>query len=262
MDKKIIFFDIDGTILDEKTHTIPQSTIKAISQAQKNGHICIVNTGRPSCTIDQCIKDVGFDGYICGCGTNIIYQNQDIFYTQLSENIRRSIISLGFDCQVDCVLEGKNGTFFPTYIRHPFVKEIKENYKNEGFHIGEFNQNDIVLFDKLTVWYDNDSDIERFKNELQDNFEIIQRDVDFVEIVPLGYSKATGIQMLIDYLHMSIDQTISIGDSTNDLSMLTYTKESVAMGNGNPVLFDKVTYRTSNVDEDGIYHALKHYHLN
>ena len=60
---------------------------------------------------------------------------------------------------------------------------------------------------------------------------------------------------------MPHDSTISFGDSTNDLSMLIHTKESVAMGNSNPILFDKVTHITTDIDENGIENALKHFHI-
>lgn len=261
MEKKIIFFDIDGTLIDEQTGNVPQSTIEAIHQAKQNGHICIVNTGRPLATIDQIIKDIEFDGYICGCGTYIEYHNQTIFHTELNKELRKNVIQMIIDCQMDTVLEGKNKVFFLEKNYHPFISEIKQRYINVGFSVEEFHQGDSVPFDKLTSWYDERADVKRFKEFLQPHFEIIQRASDFIEIVPKGYSKATGIQMLIDYLHMTLEQTISIGDSTNDLPMLTYTKESIAMGNSNPLLFDVVTYCTKRIDEDGIQHALKHFQI-
>lgn len=261
MDKKIIFFDIDGTLLDEKTLKVPESTVQAIKLARENGHICIVNTGRPSCTIDPVIKEVGFDGYIYGCGTQIVYHNQEITHNQLNQAIRKHVIELSFECKVYSVLEGKYSMYFPNTLRNDFVKEFKHRYVQLGFPINDYCKDDIVEFDKLTVWYDDESDIDRFRKGLENDFDIIQRDIDFVEIVPKCYSKAGGIQKLIDYLGMSIDQTISIGDSTNDLTMLTYTKESVAMGNSNPILFDKVTYCTTDISHDGIYNALKHFKI-
>ena len=77
MDTKLIFFDIDGTILDEHTHTVPLSAINAIKKAQQNGHQCFINTGRPRSTIDKIITDLPFDGFICGCGTYIEHHHQD-----------------------------------------------------------------------------------------------------------------------------------------------------------------------------------------
>lgn len=261
MDKRIIFFDIDGTLLDEETSTVPLSTITAIHQARDNGHICIINTGRPISTIDQKVKDIGFDGYICGCGTYIEYHHQTIFHTELPYQLRKDLIQMIFECKVEAVLEGKNGVYFLSENHNQFINYFKQKYIEEGFQVSTFHPGDIVTFDKFTVWYDEKADIKRFKAFLNPYFEIIQRDIDFIEVVPKNHSKASGIQTLIEHLHMSLEQTISIGDSTNDLSMLSYTKESIAMGNSNPLLFDNVTYCTKHIKEDGIEHALKHFHI-
>ena len=66
MEKKIVFFDIDGTIIDNDTHKIPESTREAIGKMRRNGHIAVVNTGRTWVSIDQELKEMEFDGYICG----------------------------------------------------------------------------------------------------------------------------------------------------------------------------------------------------
>lgn len=89
MNKKLIFFDIDGTLLDEQSGSVPASTIEAIEKAQKNGHLCFINTGRPISTIDKVITDLPFDGYVCGCGTYIEYQQKILFHTELDFELRK-----------------------------------------------------------------------------------------------------------------------------------------------------------------------------
>ncbi|UTY37883.1 Cof-type HAD-IIB family hydrolase [Allocoprobacillus halotolerans] len=261
MHTKLIFFDIDGTLLDEKTGTVPDSTIHAIQTAQKNGHLCFINTGRPISTIDSIITDIPFDGYICGCGTYIQYHNQTLFHAQLDDKLKQKVINAIEKYQLDAMLEGSDGVYFSQHLKHPFIQTIQKHYQKLGFHVGDFSHQEIVSFDKLTTWYQPDTQIDAFKQALQNDFHIIQRDVDFLEIVPLPYSKATGIQYLVDHLGYTLKDTISIGDSTNDLPMLTYTHESVAMGNSNPILFDKVSYITTNIDQNGIENALKHFQI-
>lgn len=260
-DKKILFFDIDGTILSETTHQIPSSALEAIKKARANGHIAIVNTGRPFATIDQMIKDIGFDGFVCGCGTNIYFHDQEIYHHRLDEQTRKKIIDLAYMYNVDCMLEGKYATCFKTKAYHPFMDFLKDKYLKEGHNILTYPKDCITDFDKFTVWYTESGDIESFKNAIQNDFTIIQRADDFIEVVPKCCSKATGIDVLTKHLNITIDSTISFGDSTNDLSMLEHTKESVAMGNSNPILFDKVTYITTHVDHDGIKNALAHFGL-
>lgn len=261
MNTKLIFFDIDGTLLDEKTFTVPSSTRQAIFKAQSNGHQCFINTGRPISTIDQVIKDIPFDGYVCGCGTYIEHHGQPIFHVEISKEKRQEIIQKSYEYHIDTVLEGREGVYFPINPTHPFVKNVQQRYIEEQFPVYEYQDGDCVPFDKFASWYHEDSDIEAFRNFLAPDFDIIQRDVDFLEIVPLGHSKATGIQRICDYLENTIDNTISIGDSMNDVSMLAFTKESVAMGNSNPHLFDIVTYITSDINDHGIENALKHFDI-
>ena len=83
MKQNIIFFDIDGTIINETTGLIPQSTAKAIKKAKANGHLTFINTGRPISEISNSLRNLNFDGYVCGCGTYIEYRDKELFYTSL-----------------------------------------------------------------------------------------------------------------------------------------------------------------------------------
>ena len=69
--RKILFFDIDGTLISESSGEIPESTKTALKRAQENGHITIINTGRTRALIEPRLQDMGFDGYICGGGNYI-----------------------------------------------------------------------------------------------------------------------------------------------------------------------------------------------
>ena len=67
-----LFFDIDGTILSEITHKIPESALEALHKAQENGHKTFINTGRTICSVPPMIKRISFDGFLCGCGTQLV----------------------------------------------------------------------------------------------------------------------------------------------------------------------------------------------
>lgn len=254
---KILFFDIDGTLLSETTHTIPQSTIDGLKQAKENNHLIFINTGRPYTTIDDCIKDLNPDGYICGCGTYIRYYDQVLFSKTLSLQKCKEIRDLLRKTNVEGVLEGKDGVYFDNSIRHPFLQNIKENYQAvPTFKVSTFDDENLS-FDKFAIWFDQNSDIETFKKEISEEFQYITRDHDFGEIVPKGCSKATGIEFLLDYFNLELEDAYVFGDSFNDLAMLEYVKYAIVMGNGNPELFDLAYLVTKNIDDDGIYYALK-----
>ena len=56
----VIFFDIDGTIVDDGTQIIPRSTIESVEKLRALGHIPVVNTGRPYSHIDPRVRAMAF----------------------------------------------------------------------------------------------------------------------------------------------------------------------------------------------------------
>ena len=66
---KIIFFDIDGTLLTPYPWKVPDSTRQALKEARANGHLLFINSGRTYAMISSMIKEMDFDGYVCGCGS-------------------------------------------------------------------------------------------------------------------------------------------------------------------------------------------------
>ena len=81
------------------------------------------------------------------------------------------------------------------------------------------------------------------------------------EVTLAKYTKATGIQFLLDHLGMSLEDSFAFGDSTNDLAMLKYAGTSIAMGNSMPEIFPFCTYRTTDTTDNGIWNAMKHFQL-
>ena len=67
MKQKLIFLDIDGTLLPPGEMLIPQSTVEALHKAHANGHKLFLCTGR-NLRMTQPLLDYGFDGAVCSAG--------------------------------------------------------------------------------------------------------------------------------------------------------------------------------------------------
>ena len=68
---KYVFFDIDGTLWDEKM-IVPESTKLAIKLLQEHGHKAFVCTGRAMGNVnDPQFDEIGFDGFIAACGNHV-----------------------------------------------------------------------------------------------------------------------------------------------------------------------------------------------
>lgn len=259
MNKKMIFFDIDGTILTEKTHIISQSTSNAIQKARENGHLTFINTGRTFFNLTEDILNIGFDGYVCGCGTYINYNGKPLLAKSISHKTCVEIVQKLRECKIEGVFEGLNTFFFDkTTPINEEIAELKANF-SKGFGVLNSWDDPDIVFDKFVMWLNEDSDFETFHSYITKAFDYIDRGNNFGEVVPKGYSKATGIKFLQEHFNIPLENCYAIGDSSNDLPMLKYVPNSIAMGNSTPFLFDLVSFVTKDIEEDGIEHALAHY---
>ncbi len=261
--KKLIFFDIDGTIITDGPgeHIIPGSFPETLSALQKNGHLCFINTGRAFSEVDDVIRRLPFDGYICGCGTYIEYKGKTLYsYTIPFETGNEILRSLN-DCHLSWLLEGTRHVYYSSLPYQTRIQEFKDEHSQmipEAFRIITPEQERDIEFDKFCICLDKNHQFDKFYEQYKGILTFIDRKGGFYEIVPKGHSKASGIAFLENYFGVPREDTISIGDSANDLPMLEYTGFSIAMGNSSSEVFDIADYVTDSVMEDGIYHAMKH----
>lgn len=261
MERHMIFFDIDGTLLDEKEGIVPESTVRALQQAKQAGHLIFICTGRCQAIWPKEILEIGFDGVVGGCGTNIYYHGEELLHAKLPPDLQREIADDLTVFHIDGVLEGQQASYFRRDYWMPVVQSVFEENGTFSPECQLFWEDAELDFDKMALWFDESSDMDAFKAKYEDHFDFILRDPTFYEVVPKGYSKATGIAFLCDHLGIPRQYTVGVGDSTNDLPMLDYTGISIAMGSGNPDIFPSVDFVTAPVMEDGIEKALKHYDL-
>lgn len=254
---KIIFFDIDGTLIGGGTEIMSESTRKAINIARENGNLCFINTGRCHCMVDERLtSQVEFDGFLMGCGTEIICHNETLVHRCFSEKLAQRIIDGLNRYEIDVVYEASSDLYSKkpeemyTEIYRTYVKQLNHRYPTKQVDAKK-------SFDKFFAYSEDKRQMDSFRAEFEDELEFVDRENGFYEVLPKGYSKATAIRFLVDMLHLSMEDTVAIGDSNNDLSMLECAHISIAMGNSSQAVLDMADYVTTDVMEDGIWNALK-----
>ena len=97
--------------------------------------------------------------------------------------------------------------------------------------------------------------------EIGTPYKAIDRGPGVWELVPSGFSKGTGIDVLRERLGISREQCYAFGDSQNDLSMFSHAGCSIAMGNAPEDVKAACTFVTDRPEEHGIRNAMKHFGL-
>ena len=84
MDRKIIFLDIDGTLIAAMSEPSALATA-AVRGARKMGHKVFLCTGRNMAIIGDDILKIGFDGVISSAGGHVEVGEEILFDSLLPE---------------------------------------------------------------------------------------------------------------------------------------------------------------------------------
>ena len=265
-----LFFDVDGTLIDEVTHKIPESTQEALRKTREKGNKVFINSGRTSGMLKRIMSMVEVDGFLCGCGTELIYEGEPIYYHKLTEEMKRSIQAASEQYGILVHLEGRNG-----WHSHPSEKLLREHpsYPALYEHLRHFIELEQGLdpspydgdyeISKFCIETDDGkesghpSDMEGFRKEFGRAFNIIDRGHGFYECVPAGHGKGAAVDRTLSYLHLTRDEAYGFGDSSNDEEMFQVVGHPVAMGQHDPILESYHPFITKRVEEDGIYYAME-----
>lgn len=255
--RQFLFFDIDGTLVSDHTKEIPESAWKALKLARENGHRIFINSGRAYCCFPPALLE-GFNGYLCGCGTNLFLEGKEVLHVTISADKAQEILKNAVKYQVNIVFEGRDKVYFEEKsLRNKQAKMVYDHYVAQGTSVAVVNPGDEMVCSKFCFLIDEKSDFEVFLKTLEKDFDVIVRGGGMYEVLPSGYSKATAIQAVLDFYGGLLEDTWAFGDSNNDLPMLNFAKHAVIMGCHDEGLEKNAEFIADTVERDGLYKIMK-----
>ena len=258
----VVFFDIDGTIIDDKTQIIPDSAVRAVARLAENGHMPVINTGRPYSHIDPRIKAMAFRGYVCGCGMEVKLEDRWLYRRKPDSALCAFVARQADRFGILPLYEGDDGTvMYELRCREqPFIHEELTRMQEKGF--GVYQRKEHPDFMKFISFSNSEAAQKGFCAAMAPYFEIIDRGSGyFTEYVLKGCSKAGGMLALLEALGVPLSETLAIGDSANDLPMFRTAAHTVCLGGGMETVKAVSEFVTAPVLEDGIEKALEHFGL-
>lgn len=263
MERKLLFFDIDGTLIPDINSPVPESTKEALRLAQEAGHYIFINTGRPKSILPKELFELGFDGYLCGCGSHVIIKDQIVIEKNFDADRAGELFLRARQMRVPIILEGNRYCYLDRKGATSDYFERTNDLLMKEFpgSIVDVDDQEEINIHKFCITADSREKMTEFLLPFSDYFEPIDRGNDFYEIVPIGFSKASAIDTVLSHLGQTLEDCYAFGDSTNDLSMLLHVPNSIAMGNSDEAVLKVASYVTTPVWRDGIYVAMKHFGL-
>ncbi|OZG66468.1 hydrolase [Bifidobacterium hapali] len=270
--RKLVFIDIDGTLADEH-HEVPVSAREACQQAQRNGHLLFICTGRSMPKIERSILDLGFDGVVSVAGAQANMGDRLLFQHEVSPEAIDAAMEYFRAHHIDNYQwQGANGMYISEgYRRH---LERKGNMWNKGEFARFWHPIDeveipegstlghVIHTSKGSYFTGPDPDVtfEQTKQDLSPWFETVHGSYDKIspnngELLINGVDKGTAVRDVAAILGYDITDTIAIGDSDNDTAMLKAAGTSVAMGNAVHGIERFCDIQTTDIHDNGLANA-------
>ena len=255
-DIKVVFFDIDGTLLSQRTGAVPESTKESIRKLQEKGIECVIATGRDMNEIRKLpVMDIPFDAYLTLNGNICLDKDEKMFAgNEIDPGEVEILVQIFKAGKIPFVLIGAE----KRYINYVDDTVIKTQLSTNGTipDIGEYNGEKIYQCLAFV-----DGDIRNKLENMLDKCRITSWNETGLDIIAQTGGKDAGIHKYLEYKDLNRSQTMAFGDGENDRSMLRCVGIGVAMGNGKEDLKKEATYVTADIDDDGIMKALQHYDL-
>ena len=262
-DTALLFFDIDGTIFDDQRQ-LPATVKPAMEEAHRNGHQLIINTGRTLCNLDHRLDDFPLDGWVTGCGTRVIYHGETLQSMEYGLKDSLRLRKLFLELKLPVVYECDTAMYFdPENVSHPTITGFRK--WAEQHRICRDVKEDDPDFRAVKMFCFTEEtrirEMEKLTLEAGMPYTAINRSPESWELVPAGYSKGKGIDILREKLGVKPENCYAFGDSRNDLTMLQHAGHSIAMGNADEDVKAVCSYVTDLPENDGIEKAMKHFKL-
>ena len=234
---KAIFFDVDGTLVSFKTHQISPAVRQALQALRERGIKLFLSTGRHLAMLDpvrQVLRSTpmppeAVEELVAAARTDafscIFLEGEEIYINCINEMTRQFIRDLSIPMPLQRPADYARGR--EVYQAVTFLTREREHLLlDRAPHL------------KTTRWHPN-----------------------FLDVIPPSGGKDRGMDALLDYFRIPVEDAMAFGDGENDLSMLLHAGIGVAMGSAHEEMKRQVDWVTGTADEDGVVQALAHFGL-
>lgn len=270
MEKRMLFMDLDGTLLNDRKEITPGNRA-ALEAALQRGHGVIIATGRPLKSAMTQARKLELDKPGCFL---IAYNGAMIYDWEKNEQV------------------------FARTLRIPTVLDIFDYVNRQGFHIQTYDTWDVLVEPRcdndivrgycdlirmdfkvipsvhtdvreepvkvLIIEKEDLAGIQRLQQEIGTHFgdqvDTFFSNPTYMEVVPVGMNKGQAVKMLCQMLNVPIENAVAVGDAANDLSMIEAAGIGVAMANGtNEVKLVANYVTTCDNNHDGIAEVVERF---
>lgn len=272
MERKLIFLDIDGTLISGLRPPSPLAA-EAVRGARAKGHLVFLCTGRNLPIIGPEIRGVGFDGVIASAGAYVEAGGEVLLDSLLPEEVVQECLSVFHENGLYCRVENREGIYTDPQMEallrsaspDPANAELirMQRELESGLPIRPYRDYPRQGAYKLCFTAMETAPVERARAALEDRFDFVVHPFRLGgnclngEIIPRSVDKGKAMSLLCRRFGAEEADAVAFGDSMNDAPVLRLAGLGVAMGNACEELKALADAVCEDVEHDGVYCELR-----
>ncbi len=262
MQAKLFVTDMDGTLLN-KDHKISKGNKHAIQRAVESGVVFTIATGRMYASTLPYAQELELDVPIITYNGALIKTaaGKELYASYLDENLVKELLDFAAEQKLYIHTYSDDKLYFKVEDEHAMYYQNACGVKGQA--VGEDIYKYNVHVPKMLIMGDTpeqaDAAVELIRSKFAGRIEAMKSAPTYVELIKPGVNKATAIAKLAEILEIPSEQVLAIGDSSNDVSMLSSVAISVAMGNANDEARQAARYMVTDNEHDGVAEALERF---
>lgn len=264
MTYKIVFTDIDGTLLNKDRELSPL-TLRVVRELQKQIPVVLISSRMPQAM--QHLQEelqISHQPLICYNGAQVIVNGKTISSTEIPWEIIMDLHRYNKTINSHLSLFNKTEWFVPAM--DFWAKREQNNTKVSP----KVKPTEEVLQEWKTskkgahkiMCMSEARNVDRIEKHLLKNYKDqlhLYRSKDtYLEIANKEVSKLTAIKKLLDsHFNLTLKESIAFGDNYNDFEMLKAAGLGIAVGNAKPEILEIAGEITKHGKEDGVAISLQ-----
>ncbi len=272
MRPKILFLDLDGTLLNDQKRISPENQ-QAVHLALSRGHKVVIASGRPLKSALIQAESIGLDGpgcFLIAYNGAVIYDcsgkrelfrrtlDMDDLYQLFDEANRRKIYIQTYDNN-DVLLESRNDSenarryCLLTDMTYRVIDNVRTDLPEPPPKALMIDFNGRMKTEPMRQW---------IAANMAGKIDAFFSGQYYLEAVAAGQNKGRAVLDVCKLLNFSPRDTIAAGDEANDISMLRTAGLGAAMKNALPEVKAAAGYVTRrDNNHDGVAEIIYHYLL-
>ena len=263
---RLVALDLDGTLIS-KTLRVSASVVASIARAREAGVAFTMATGRMFAAARPFARAIGIEGpIICyqGAASYVVSSGERTSHIPLPPQIGAEVFSQAAADGVralgyfeDRLYTEFNDKYTQTYTQLAGVEAHVVGPLDEYFRTRPTTKVNCVLEEAAAAAY-----VERLRASFGEDVYVTRSQPDFVEVINPNVDKGRALAAVARYYGVTMQETMAIGDSWNDVPLLSSVGLGVAMGTAPPELRAKADAVVAGVENDGVAEAIERFVLN